>query len=169
MTTLDTATVREVFRRNMFCTIATASPTGDPWLSPVFFNYSPEYALVWESAHDALHSHNIRINPRVAIFIKDTTTKLPGTDVYMVATAHEVAPQHLPEALHTWQTGPHGHSDRSQRELGDYDASKPLRLYEASIQRLYVLRETVVDGYRVDARLEMDVAELSEGASRPAK
>src|SRR4051812_43556260 len=169
MTTPDAATVRGVFRRNMFCVIATASPTGDPWLSPVFFNHSPEYALVWESAHDALHSQNIRVNPRIAIFVKDTTTKAPGTDVYIEAMAQEVPPERLSEALDTWETGPHGHSDRSQREVGDYDTSKPMRLYEARIQHLYVLSETEVDGYRVDSRVEIDLAELSAGASRPAR
>src|SRR6185369_7205117 len=107
MLTPDAATVRKVFRRNLFCEVATASPTGDPWLSPVFFNYSPDYVLVWESAHDALHSHNIR----VAIFIKDTTTKAPGTDLYIEAIAQEVPQQRLAEALHIWQSGPHGHSD----------------------------------------------------------
>jgi hypothetical protein len=165
----DAATVREVFRRNMFCVIATASPTGDPWLSPVFFNYSPEYRLVWESAHEALHSQSIRINPRIAIFIKDTTTKAPGTDVYMEAIAQEVPAERLSQALSTWETGPHGHSDRSPRELKDYDASKPLRLYEAQIQHLFVLSETEVAGYRVDARVEIDVDDLSEDASHPAR
>jgi hypothetical protein len=168
MTAPDAATIREVFRRNLFCEIATASPTGEPWLSPVFFNYSPEYTLVWESARDAVHSHNIRNNPRIAVFIKDTTTKAPGTDVYIEAIAREVPEERLPEALNTWQTGPHGHSDRSRREVDDYGASRPLRLYEAYIQHLYVLSESEVDGYRVDTRLQVDPAELSAGARSPS-
>jgi len=164
----DAAAVREVFRRNSFCEIATASPAGDPWLSPVFFNYSPDLTLVWESAHEALHSQNIRVNPRVAIFIKDTTTEAPGTDLYIEAIAQEVPAQHLAGALDTWQNGPHGHSDRPQREVSDYAPSRPMRLYEARIQHLYVLSETVVEGYRVDARVEIDLAGFSEGARRPA-
>jgi nitroimidazol reductase NimA-like FMN-containing flavoprotein (pyridoxamine 5'-phosphate oxidase superfamily) len=166
MSTPDAATVREVFRHNHFCVIATASPTGDPWLSPVFFNYSPDYTLVWESAREALHSQYIRLNPRIAVFIKDTSTKAPGTDVYIDATAQEVPAERLAEALHTWATGPHGHSDRAVREVNEYGPSKPLRLYEARIQHLYVLTETVVDDYRVDTRVEMDVSALSEGATR---
>jgi hypothetical protein len=169
MATPDAATVREVFRHNLFCVIATASLTGEPWLSPVFFNYSPDYTLVWESAHDALHSQNIRINPLIAIFIKDTSTTAPGTDLYMEAIAQEVPSRRLAEALYTWETGPHGHSDRSHREISDYDPAKPLRLYEAHIQHLYVLSETVVQDYRVDARVELDMAELSGGASRPVQ
>jgi hypothetical protein len=162
------AAIRDVFRRNVFCEIATASSTGEPWLSPVFFNYSPDYTLVWESAHDALHSHNIRINPRVAIFVKDTGTQAPGTDLYMEAIAREVPAERLKEVLHTWEAGPHGHSDRAHRKIGDYAQSKPLRLYEAHIQHLYVLDESVVDGYRVDTRLEVDLSNLREGARRPA-
>jgi len=150
----DAAAIREVFRRNAFCTIATASLSGEPWLSPVFYNYAPNYALVWESAHDAVHSHYLRLNPRVAIFIKDVATKAPGTDIYIDALALEVPQNRLTEALYTWQAGPHGHSDRDSREPADYAPPRPMRLYEAHIQHLYVLSETKVDGYRVMRELK---------------
>jgi len=160
------ASIRDVFRRSAFCTIATASLSGEPWLSPVFYNYAPDYTLVWESAVDAVHSQYVRANPRVAIFIKDLATDAPGTDLYIEAFAREVQEDGLAEALSTWQAGPHGHSDRARREIDDYGASKPLRLYEAHIQHLYVLSETVVDDYRVDARVEIALADLIEGARR---
>jgi len=165
----DAAAIRDVFRRNAFCTIGTASLSGEPWLSPVFYNYAPNYTLVWESAHDALHSQYVRVNPRIAIFIKDATTEAPGTDIYIDALALEVPPSRLTEALNTWQAGPHGHSDRARREPSDYGELRPLRLYEAHIQHLYVLSETLVDGYRVDARLEVPLSDLIEGATHPAQ
>ena len=166
MSAPDVAAIRDVFRRNAFCTIATASPSGEPWLSPLFYNYTPDYTLVWESAHKALHSHYIRVNPRVAIFIDDVTTRGPGTGLYIEAQALQVPPERLTAALHTWQDGPHGHSDRSHRETSDYGEPKPLRLYEAQIQHLYVLSEMLVDDYRVDARIEVPLADLIEGAMR---
>ena len=165
----DVAAIRDVFRRNAFCTIATASLSGEPWLSPVFYNYAPDYALVWESAREAVHSHYIRANPRVAIFIKDATTHAPGTDLYIEALAQEVPLERLDAVLHTWQDGPHGHSDRARREPADYGESKPLRLYEAHIQHFYVLSETLVDDYRVDARVEVPLADLTEDATRQAQ
>jgi hypothetical protein len=169
MTQPDAATVREVFRRNLFCVIATASSMGEPWLSPVFFNYSPDYTLVWESAHDAQHSQNILANSRIAIFIKDPSGSMPGADLYMTAIASEVPVQRLAEALYTWETGPHGHSDRPRRSLDDYGPAKPLRLYEAKIEDLYVLSEAEVDGYRVDTRVEIDLVLLNEDATRPGQ
>ena len=156
----DAAGIRDVFQRNHFCVIATASPTGAPWLSPVFYNYDPDYTLVWESARDAQHSRNIAVNPSIAVFIKDTAARGPARDVYIEATAREVPPERLAEALRTWQDGPHGHSDRERREVEDYALSKLLRLYEARIDRLFVLDETVVDDYRVDVRVEVDVRDL---------
>jgi len=165
----DVAAIRDVFERNAFCTIATASLSGEPWLSPVFYNYAPDYTLVWESAHESLHSRYIAVNPRVAIFIEDVTTRGPGTDVYIEALAQEVPSERLAAALQTWQDGPHGHSDRARREISDYSGSKPMRLYEARIQHLYVLSETLVDDYRVDARVEVPLAELTEGATRPER
>jgi hypothetical protein len=156
----EVSAVREVFRRNGFCVIATASLAGEPWLSPVFFNYDADYTIVWESAHASLHSHYLHDNPRIAIFIKDTSTKAPALDVYIEATAREVPPQRLAEALHTWSNGPHGHSDRAERTVADYAPDKPLRLYEARLDHVYALDETVVDDYRVDVRVEVDVAQL---------
>jgi nitroimidazol reductase NimA-like FMN-containing flavoprotein (pyridoxamine 5'-phosphate oxidase superfamily) len=155
----DAADVREVLRRNPFCVIATASPAGEPWLSPVFFNYSPDLTFVWESARDALHSQNIAANPRIGIFVKDTASPGPARDVYIEATAREVPQALLARALYTWQVGPHGHSDRSQREVTDYAPGKPLRLYEARIDHVYVHDETLVDDYRVDVRSEVDLAD----------
>lgn len=159
----DVSAVREVFRRNSFCVIATASRAGEPWLSPVFFNYGSDFTIVWESAADALHSQYIRHNPRVAIFIKDAASKAPARDVYIEATAREVPAERMAEALQVWQEGPHGQSDRARRQPGDYADGKPLRLYEAQIDRLYILDETVVDDYRVDVRTELDPAELRDG------
>jgi nitroimidazol reductase NimA-like FMN-containing flavoprotein (pyridoxamine 5'-phosphate oxidase superfamily) len=156
----DVSAVREVFRRNAFCVIATASQAGQPWLSPVFFNYTPRFDLVWESAAAALHSQYLRANPRIAVFLKDPSAKAPARDVYIEATAREVAPEGVAAALDTWQNGPHGHSNRAERRPADYREGKPLRLYEARIDRLYVLDETVVEGYRVDVRVEVDMAAL---------
>jgi hypothetical protein len=158
----DVSAVREVFRRNAFCVIATASPAGEPWLSPVFFNYDPQYAITWESAHDALHSQYLRTNPRIAIFIKDTSTKAPAVDIYAEATAVEVPADRLAAALHTWSSGPHGHSDRASREVADYSPDRPMRLYQARIDHLYVREETLIGDYRVDVRVEVDLAQLRQ-------
>jgi hypothetical protein len=107
-----------------------------------------------------LHSRNIAANPRIAIFIKDTAAKGPAQDVYIEATAREVLPERLADALATWQDGPHGHSDRERRVVDDYAPSKALGLYAAHIEHLYALDEMVVDGYRVDTRVEFDPSVL---------
>lgn len=49
--------------------IATADASGKPWISPVFYMYDDEFNLYWVSNKSALHSINIRNNPRVAISI----------------------------------------------------------------------------------------------------
>jgi len=157
MDTPDAAKVLEVLRRNSFCVIATAAPTGEPWLSPVFFNYDSGLTFVWESAREARHSQNISLNARIAIFIKDASTAAPADDVYIEATAVTVPPERVASALQTWWSGPHGHSDRARRKVSDYGPDKPLRLYEAHLEHVYVLSETEVDGYRVDARVEIDL------------
>jgi hypothetical protein len=160
--------IREVFRRNSFCVIATASLAGEPWLSPVFFNYTPGFDLIWESAAEAVHSKYLRANSRIAVFLKDASARGPAHDVYMEAVAHEVPPGAVTTALEVWQHGPHGHSNRAERRPQDYEQGKPMRLFEARIDRLYVLDETVVDGYRVDVRVEVDIAGLRAAGNQPS-
>ena len=162
----DVAAAARVFKRNRFCVIATASRDGAPWLSPVFYNYGPDYTVVWESARDARHSLLLAENPRVALFVKDEGAKGPANDLYVEATARPVPAEGLAQALDVWQEGPHGHSDRSPRSVEDYAADKPLGLYEASIDKLYVLKQTRMGGYEVDVREEVDLTAL-RGLARP--
>ena len=82
---------KEIIESNIYCTIATTTLDGKPWISPVFFTYDNKYNLYWVSNKDSKHSTLIRNNPQVAIVIFDS--KAPegqGDGVYFESVASEL-------------------------------------------------------------------------------
>ena len=81
---------KKIIAENIYCTVATATLEGKPWISPVFFAYDEGYNIYWVSNKNALHSELVRANPRVAIVIFDThAPEGAGTAVYMEAEVEE--------------------------------------------------------------------------------
>jgi len=154
---IDYDTIRDVIAATRHCAIATSSPTGEPWLSTVFFNYTPDFDLVWESARDARHSQLLRENPRVAIYI-GRHDQITGA-LFGDAEASEVSAGDIPAALGTWLHGPHQRED-PQRTPDDYAFGKPLGLYRAHLRELYVISHTKLEGYTVEQREKVDLGRL---------
>ncbi|MDB4979080.1 MAG: pyridoxamine 5-phosphate oxidase-like protein FMN-binding protein [Candidatus Peribacteria bacterium] len=78
---------RQILNDNLYCTIATSTLNGTPWISPVFFAYDETYNIFWISSKEAKHSALLKLNPQAAIVIFDS--KAPegkGDAVYMEST-----------------------------------------------------------------------------------
>ena len=151
--------VREVLESTQFCIIATATPDGRPWVSPVFFNYDGDCRLVWESANEALHSQLIARNPRIAVVVADFAAT-PAVGAYFECTAREVPAEGLAAALDVFLNGPHAKRDRTDRTVDDYGGTSRLRLYEAVPERAYLLdRTTDAAGHVIERHIEVALTE----------
>lgn len=85
-------TAKKIIEENIYCTIATSSLEGKPWISPVFFAYDDRYNIYWVSNKDALHSQNIKLNPSIAIvFFNSKAPEGEGDGVYFEANAQELS------------------------------------------------------------------------------
>jgi nitroimidazol reductase NimA-like FMN-containing flavoprotein (pyridoxamine 5'-phosphate oxidase superfamily) len=156
---VDSAAARRLLREQHYCTIATASPDGAPWVSPVFFNYDDAYRLVWESARDAQHSRLIEVNPRVAVVVAGDASAADEA-VYLECRARAVPADGLARALDVFLHGPHQKQESPSRRVEDYGPTARLALYEAVPERVYVLEVGHEEhGYRVDRRREIRIAE----------
>lgn len=90
MSTEHDTRARGILSKVIYATLATATPDGAPWNSPVRFHRDPVGNLYWFSARDAQHSRNIAANPRVFIVVFDSTIgEGDGVGVYIEATATE--------------------------------------------------------------------------------
>ena len=74
-----------------YVTLATSSPDGQLWNTPVWAAFDEAYHFFWVSAKYARHSKNIRANNRIAMVVYDSTVP-PATakGVYMEARAYEL-------------------------------------------------------------------------------
>jgi uncharacterized protein YhbP (UPF0306 family) len=85
-------TARYLIENNKHMTVATASTDAKPWVSPVFYTPDKAFNLYWVSDKEAIHSRNIRSNPRVAIVIFGPVPPDNTIDgVYLDADAVELA------------------------------------------------------------------------------
>ena len=69
MTTVVTDLAREILAANRYAVIATATPDGEPWVSPVYFVSQGLDALLWLSRPESQHSQLIAANERVAVTV----------------------------------------------------------------------------------------------------
>ena len=145
----------DILRRNRFCVLATSTPDGIPWATPLFFNYSPDYTIVWESAWDAHHSKLLRQNPRAAIVVTDED-ELMG--LYFDCRAAEAEAEDIAVALDHLKHGPHRKTEHADRTPDDYVGDRPLRLYVARPVSTYVMTgNRLVDGYLIDERVPINL------------
>lgn len=132
---MDTAAItKKVITYNEHMVVATADTGGKPWVSPVFYAYDENFNLYWVSAKTALHSTNIRNNPRVAICIfgpasSEEADRLHG--IYIDAEAQELTDEdEIRHAAHIMQQRPQ--PDKFMiKSLSAVTGSASWRIYKA--------------------------------------
>ena len=138
-----TQKAKQIIEENIYCTIATASKDGKPWISPVFYGFDENYNIYWISDKGALHSTLVRENPQVAIVIFNSQApEGEGDGVYIVAKAYELS------------------------ELEDVKEGVRIRDSRAKVAAFKVkdLREATEDGaWRVYKAVPEQISKLTEG------
>ena len=83
---------RRTLERITNAVLATVSPDGRPWNSPLYVAFDAHLTFYWSSHTDTAHSRNIAANASVVLVIFDST--LPdhsGQAVFIEGTARELA------------------------------------------------------------------------------
>ena len=70
----------KILKDQLYINLATVTPSGKPWNSPVFTSYDKNLNYYWASWRKNQHSINIRKNPEVFVTVYDSTVP-PGTGV----------------------------------------------------------------------------------------
>jgi nitroimidazol reductase NimA-like FMN-containing flavoprotein (pyridoxamine 5'-phosphate oxidase superfamily) len=148
---------KAILSQVVYITLATVSPDGRPWNTPVYAAFDEAYHFFWVSAREAQHSQNIRANHRVAIVVYDSMVP-PGTGkgVYIQATASELTDEReIARALlalqrRGWESPP------PMLEMVETSLS-PRRVYQAIPERMWISSVERTNGYAVDARTEIEI------------
>lgn len=130
---------RAILAANRYAVIGTASPAGDPWVTPVYIGHRGLGTLMWLSRPSSRHSELIAANNRIAVTVFDSTVAMGGATAYYALASAGICPDpELPGLLAAF-------SDQSV-ERG-FPAWRPdqvtgdaaLRLYRAEVSEAWLL------------------------------
>ena len=89
-------TVPTLLAANNYMVLATATPSGEPWVTPLFFGAIDEHELVWVSSAESRHSRNIATSPVVAATVFDSRAALGRAEaIYLEGTADRLSDDRL--------------------------------------------------------------------------
>ncbi|MFC1710065.1 pyridoxamine 5'-phosphate oxidase family protein [Patescibacteria group bacterium] len=82
---------KKIIKDIKYIDLATVTPKGQPWNTPVYTAYDKKYTFYWASDKENVHSKNIKDNNKVFGVIYDSTAKEgTGFGVYLKGKAYEV-------------------------------------------------------------------------------
>jgi hypothetical protein len=142
----------------LYATVATCSPEGDPWNSPVYSAYDG-VNIYWTSGVDAVHSRNIRANGRAFIVFYDSTVpEGVGQGLYLRCSATEL--DH-PADVADGRAALTRRVQSGDRPPEDFLGTSPRRVYRAVPHEAWVDHREPVGGHQVDVRIPVDLKALS--------
>lgn len=157
---MNTEAIRSILSRIRYATIATVTPDGQPWNTPVFCAIDKQCNIYWSSLPESQHSQNISNNPAGFIVIYDSGgTENEGVGIYLQVSIEEVSDRSEIEAalgmLHKRNSSQYS---RIEKFMGD----GPQRVYRAIPGQAWTNDATKdSDGdYIRDFRAEVKLADL---------
>ncbi len=148
---------KRIVQENIYLTIATASKTGKPWISPVFFSYDDNYNLYWVSDKNSLHSKLLRNNPQASIVIFNSQAPIgKGDGVYFETIVKELEDEsEIKKAVQIYNKRVTKKIFRV-KEINEVMNKAIWRIYKATPTKISKLTEgKIVNGQYVDKRVEL--------------
>ncbi|HVX58456.1 MAG TPA: pyridoxamine 5'-phosphate oxidase family protein [Candidatus Saccharimonadales bacterium] len=147
---------KEVLETLKYATLATVTPEGKPWNSPVASILDEDLNIYWFSDREGQHSKNVRDNGEVFIVVYDSTVPWgQGEGVYIQAKAHELNDADQIRAAR-----------RVKKGAGDDDPAEFMgdavrRAYKAVPQRVWMNDDVIENGKFIkDIRVEVPLEAL---------
>ncbi|MBP6993733.1 pyridoxamine 5'-phosphate oxidase family protein [Candidatus Woesebacteria bacterium] len=154
---------KDIIQKISYLNIASITPEGMPWNSPVYTSFDADLNFFWVSWHKNQHSINIRNNPHVFTTIYDSTIPAgTGVGVYMEGKAYELS--NLKETIHALKTH-YGREKRKPRDVIEFMKKFPRRAYKFVPEKVWVNVDGEVKGNFVDKRVEVNILELKKRMS----
>jgi len=145
---------KEIIEKIIYITIASVTPEGKPWNSPVYSAYDKDsYTFYWVSPRATQHSKNIAENPDVFLAIYNSTVpEGTGEGVYVQAQASVVTdPKEMARAIYLLYT-------RKKKVLKDISCFldlRPRRIYKAVPEKVWLNSTERIGDEDCDTRVEI--------------
>jgi uncharacterized protein YhbP (UPF0306 family) len=146
----------EIIQQIQYTTLATVTPEGLPWNSPVARVYDQDLNFYWFSDKEGQHSKNVRANGQVFIVIYNSTVPWgEGEGVYFQADVVELTDSDEVRAARRLSKGP------NQDAPDDFMGSAVRRVYKATPRKAW-MNDVEIDGtiFIRDIRVELNMDKL---------
>jgi len=155
---------KEILETIKYATLATVTPDGKPWNSPVASVIDDDLNVYWFSDKEGQHAKNVRANGEVFIVIYDSTVpEGQGEGVYIQAKAYELNDSEEVRAARRIKKGPTA-DDKPDEFLGN----GVRRVYKGVPQKAW-MNDVVMDGktFIKDIRVEVPLEALKSTVQQP--
>ncbi len=147
---------REIIQKIKYITIATVSPEGQPWNSPVYSAFDENYNFYFVSWKENQHSKNIFSNSEVFLVIYDSTvSEGKGEGVYIQATAEGLNnPQDI---IAAWKLLDERVGKVKERKPEEFMGEFPRRVFKIKSVKAWMNTDGDEQGQYVDKRVEIQL------------
>ena len=154
----------EVLRKILYINLATITPDGKPWNSPVYSAFDKDKNYYWLSYKLNQHSVNVRNNSSVFATVYDSTVPAStGFGVYFQGSARELKnPKEMFVAVKTV----YGREKRKFRDITQFMKKFPRRIYQFKPDKVWVNGDGEIKGNFIDVRTELDLERLKKAVFR---
>lgn len=154
----------KVLKKILYINLATITPEGKPWNSPVFCAFDKDLSYYWASYRLNQHSVNIRNNSDVFATVYDSTVPAgTGFGVYFQGQVHELR---NPGTMLVATTVLYKRSNKKPREIIQFLKKYPRRLYQFKPEKVWVNGNGEINGNFIDVRTELNLDELREQVNK---
>ena len=147
-----------IIRNILYINVASITPDGKPWNTPVYCAYDKNLNYYWFSWKGNQHSINIRNDSSVFVTIYDSTVPAgTGFGVYLEGKAYELR---NPKEMLIGIAEIYCREKRKPRDVVEFLKKFPRRIYKFVPKKIYVNGDGEIDGNFIDVRTELDLIKL---------
>jgi len=152
---------RDTLQSHANAALATVSPDGRPWNSPVYVAFDGDLTFYWSSHNDAEHSKNIAANANVLLVVFDSAEPdKSGRAAYIRARARELSKEtDIQRAVERLAK----RKRQTPRPPTDFMGEHRRRMYEAAPDMVWANVVKEEGGHYFDERVPIDVQRISQG------
>lgn len=144
----------------LYINIASITPEGKPWNSPVYCAFDKNLNFYWLSWKLNQHSKNIRNNSSVFVTIYDSTVPAgTGFGVYFEGKAYELS---NPKDILAGTLTVYKREKRKPKDVKQFLNKFPRRVYKFIPEKVWVNGDGEIDGNYIDNRTEINFGELKK-------
>lgn len=148
-------TVVKLINKIEYINIASITPEGLPWNTPVYTAFDKNLNFYWLSWKKNQHSVNIRSNPKVFVTIYDSTVPAgAGVGIYFSGIAKELT---NPTEMIVGMAVLYKRDKHKIRAIKEFLTHFPRRVYRFTPEKVYINGNSDINGNFIDIRRELDL------------